>query len=133
MDNGLLLASCTLSYQNTSALINNVLIDTGCAVSIFDIDLMEAMGLKPDCNSARIVRMYGVGGGSEACIEQEVHNLCIDNHICRQFRIQLGPIQSEYGFEAILGNDFMLACGLTIDLRQLTVLQHHARDVLFLN
>jgi hypothetical protein len=133
IENGLLFLTCWLEYGSRETLLQNVLVDTGCAVSIFDIDLMENLGLKPKPESARIVKMYGVGGKSEYCLEQHIQNLVIGGHTCRHFRIQLGPISNDYGFDAILGNDFLMASGLTLDLANLLVFEQKKIAEHFLN
>lgn len=131
--NGLLLASCTLVYGGQKAILHNVLLDTGCAVSIFDIDLMEDLGLMAHPEKSRIVKMYGIGGKSDSCLECHVQDLVIDGHECRHFQIQLGPISYDYGFDAILGNDFLQASGLTIDLGHLTVFEQKSAEYYYLN
>ena len=123
LEDGLLLATSAITYNRMRMIFNNVLLDTGCAASVFDIDLMESMGFKPDCKTARIVKMYGVGG-SEACIEQRIYDFGIDDHQFTAVTLQFGDIRTRYGFGAILGNDIMSACGLMLDLLHLVIRQH---------
>ena len=133
IENGLLLLTCPLRYGGRETILQNVLLDTGCSISVFDIELMECIGLHPDPKSARIVKMYGVGGHSECCLEQQVQNLIIGDTECKHFPIQLGPILSDYGFDAILGNDFLMASGMTIDLGNLAICEKGLVDIQFLN
>ncbi|MGV3489137.1 MAG: hypothetical protein ACO1OC_11205 [Tuberibacillus sp.] len=133
LEDGLLMASCSITYKGISTVFSNVLLDTGCAASVFDIDLMESIGFNPDYQSARIVKMYGIGGDSEACIEQRIRDLVIDDHEVVEFTIHLGPIRTVYGFDIILGNDFMSACGLTLDLLQLAILKQNATNISYIH
>ncbi|WP_051263352.1 aspartyl protease family protein [Tuberibacillus calidus] len=123
LEDGLLMASCAITYKGNRTVFSDVLLDTGCAASVFDIDLMESMGFKPDCKTARIVKMYGVGG-SEACIEQRIYSLGIDDHQFAALTLHLSDIRTRYGFDAILGNDIMSTCGLMLDLLHLVIRQH---------
>jgi hypothetical protein len=64
MQNGLPIVSFELMYSNFIYL-ENVLLDTGCAITVFDTDIVSAVGLKIDSQRGRAVRMYGIGGQSE--------------------------------------------------------------------
>lgn len=109
---GLAVASLVIKYNNKSIQLKNVLLDTGCAVSVFDTDEVAAAGLVPDLHQGSIVCMTGVGGRGEYCIQQEADLLEIDNYLLYHFRYQLANIKEAYQFDAILGNDFLTASGL---------------------
>ncbi len=119
--NGLPIVSFPLIYNNQTILLNNVLLDTGCSTTIFDTDVVDQIGLEIDFINGRSVRMFGVGGQSELCYQQEVSNLSIDNLSLQKFNIQLGITKDSYGFEAILGIDIMLYFGFKIDFVNLKV------------
>lgn len=46
--NGLPVTDIELIYNSHSTLLENVLLDTGCATTIFDTDLVENIGLVID-------------------------------------------------------------------------------------
>jgi hypothetical protein len=119
--NGLPIVSFPLTYNNQTILLNNVLLDTGCSTTIFDTDVVDQIGLEIDFINGRSVRMFGVGGQSELCYQQEISNLEIDNLSLKSFNIQLGITKDSYGFEAILGIDIMLYFGFKIDFVNLKV------------
>lgn len=119
--NGLPIVSFPLTYNNQTILLNNVLLDTGCSTTIFDTDVVDQIGLEIDFINGRSVRMFGVGGQSELCYQQEISNLVIDNLSLQSFNIQLGITKDSYGFEAILGIDIMLHFGFKIDFVNLKV------------
>lgn len=119
--NGLPIVSFPLTYNNQTILLNNVLLDTGCSTTIFDTDVVDQIGLEIDFINGRSVRMFGVGGQSELCYQQEISNLAIDNLSLQSFNIQLGITKDSYGFEAILGIDIMLHFGFKIDFVNLKV------------
>lgn len=66
-------------------------------------------------------RMYGIGGTSEICYEQIIPNLKIDTIQFTSFPIQLGSIQEPYGFDGILGIDFMLRAKQKADFESLQI------------
>lgn len=61
--------------------------------------------------------MYGVGGESELCFEQTILDLDIDNYLMDSFQLQLGITKETYGFNGIIGVDYMINSGLIIDFQ----------------
>ncbi|CAM3050508.1 MULTISPECIES: aspartyl protease family protein [Paenibacillus] len=119
--NGLPIIEVLFTYQNQSVLLPNVLLDTGCATTIFDIDLIEPTGLTIDPIQGRAVRMYGIGGQSELSFQQPVHSLTLNHHTLNDFVIQLGQTKEPYGFDGILGVDFLSTLQLNIDFKDMVV------------
>lgn len=119
--NGLPIVPLVLTYNHKSIILNNVLLDTGCATTIFDTDSVEPIGLDPDFINGKAVRMYGVGGQSELCYQQNVQHLKINHILLESFTIQLGLTKEPYGFDAILGVDIFSSFGLKIDFEKLIV------------
>jgi len=115
MEDGLPIVTVSLRYKGRMLRLDDVLLDTGCSTTIFDTDEVEVMGLIIDRKNGRPRRMYGVGGESELCYEQTVNDLEIDNYHLDSFQIQLGITKETYGFNGILGVDFMIKSGLIID------------------
>lgn len=75
MQDGLPIVTISMTYQGSKICLDNILLDTGCATTIFDTDEVEPIGLVIDRANGRPKRMYGVGGESELCYEQIVPNL----------------------------------------------------------
>lgn len=48
VDNGLPIATVELMFQDCKKILDQVLIDTGCAVTIFDTDVMAEIGVTID-------------------------------------------------------------------------------------
>jgi hypothetical protein len=119
--NGLPIVSLTVSYKGRSICLENVLFDTGCAATVLDTDILASIGLHIDFINGTAKRMYGIGGKSEACYEQIAPDLIIDDIHFKQFRLQLGSIQEPYGFEGILGIDYMQQTGLKADFGKLSI------------
>lgn len=123
MQDGLPVVSIDLSYKGNKICLDNVLIDTGCSTTILDTDEVEQIGLIIDRKSGRPRRMYGVGGESELCYEQTVTHLEIDNCLMDSFQLQLGITRETYGFNGIIGVDFMVKSGLIIDFQKMNTTQ----------
>lgn len=118
MEDGLPIVSVVLGYKGRILILDDVLLDTGCSNTIFDTDEVEEVGLIIDRKKGRPRRMYGVGGESELCYEQTVKELEIDSFLLDSFQIQLGITKETYGFNGILGVDFMEKSGLVIDFKE---------------
>lgn len=115
IENGLPIAMVELVYEGKIKTLNNVLFDTGCAVSIFDTDLMAEIGLSLDFVEGIPTKMYGVGGYGEICNQQIVNGLSIDGQLLKKYELQLGMVSEMYGFDGLLGIDFMMKTGLSIE------------------
>ncbi len=118
MFDGLPIDSVSLTYKGKTMCLHDILLDTGCYTTIFDTDEVEEIGLIIDRKNGRPRRMYGVGGESELCYEQTVSDIKIDNYLIDSFPLQLGITKETYGFNGILGVDFMMKLGLIIDFQR---------------
>jgi hypothetical protein len=121
IENGLPIVSFLLTYREQTISMSNVLFDTGCASTILDTDLVAKIGLYLDMINGTAKRMYGVGGASELCYEQVVEGAQIGTIILPSFKLQLGMTREPYGFDGILGIDFMTAAGLNVDFKKMTI------------
>jgi hypothetical protein len=121
LEDGLPIVSVSLGYKGKIIILDDVLLDTGCSNTIFDTDEVEGVGLIIDRKNGSPRRMYGVGGESELCYEQNVKELEIDNFRLDSFQLQLGITKETYGFNGILGVDFMIKSGLVIDFNEKAV------------
>lgn len=125
LQNGLPIVSVTLTYNDQSAILQNVLFDTGCAATVFDTDALAAINIHIDFINGQAKRMYGVGGTSEICYEQHIPDLLIEQLRLNDFPIQLGSIQEPYGFDGILGIDFMMRAKCKVDFENLNIVLTH--------
>lgn len=112
------IVSVLLTFKGRKIRLDDVLLDTGCSTTIFDTDEVEEVGLIIDRKNGKPRRMYGVGGESKLCYEQIVKELQIDHFALDSFLIQLGITKETYGFNGILGVDFMIKTGLIVDFNE---------------
>jgi len=121
LQNGLPIVSLTLSRNDHSIVLHNVLFDTGCAATVFDTDALAAIGIHIDFINGRAKRMYGIGGTSEICYEQQISELRIEQVTLSDFSIQLGSIQEPYGFDGIVGIDFMMRTKCKVNFETMNI------------
>lgn len=119
MEDGLPLVKVSLEYKGNKINLENVLFDSGCANTIFDTDLLDEIGLDIDLIQGKVRRMYGVGGQGELCYKQMVNNFGIDSRNFPCFCMQFGLTRESYGFDGILGIDFMIQTGLIADFNKM--------------
>lgn len=120
MDDQLPLISVGIEYDGKKMVFSNILLDTGSSSTILDTDLAEEIGLLLDLENAITRKMYGIGG-TEICIEQKVSGMTIGGFKLTDFTIQLGDVREMYGFDGIIGSDFLLAHKLIIDFENMEV------------
>lgn len=114
--------SASLKFNGKQKIFNYLLLDTGCSSTILDTDLAEGMDLLIDLENATTRKMYGIGG-TEICIEQKISDLTIDEYRLHDFTLQLGDVNNMYGFEGIIGNDFLMLNKLVVDFNRMVVRQ----------
>ncbi|WP_425447925.1 aspartyl protease family protein [Dethiothermospora halolimnae] len=121
MIDGLPTVEVKIKYNNKEKMLRNVLIDTGSSNTILDVDSVQDIGLVIDPLKGKARRMYGVGGESELCYEQNVENLTVGEYLLNNFTLQLGMTKENYGFECILGVDFMVENKVILDFERLSI------------
>jgi hypothetical protein len=121
LQHGLPIVSLTVTHNDKSIVLHNVLFDTGCAATVFDTDALAVIGIHIDFINGRAKRMYGVGGTSEICYEQQIPDFCIEHITLTDFPIQLGTIREPYGFDGIVGIDFMIRAKCKVDFDTMNI------------
>ena len=111
--------SVVIGYQGEAIEIDNVLVDTGSASSIFSVEALAAINIKPGPSDILYV-IRGVGG-SETVFGREVDYVMLGDKRLANFEIEVGGM--DYGFEinGILGMDFLTEVGAIINLRDLRI------------
>lgn len=121
MNNGLPLISVKLGYKSSTITLESVLLDTGCAISVFDTDIVSTLGLTINTEIGRAVRMYGIGGKSELAFQQTIDEISIDSNHLSNYTLQLAMTKIPYGFDAILGVDYFTRSQAVIDFKNFVV------------
>lgn len=121
LQQGLPIVSLALTKNNQSVVLQNVLFDTGCAATVFDTDALAELDIYIDFINGQAKRMYGVGGTSEICYEQQIPDLYIEHIALTDFPIQIGSIQEPYGFDGIVGIDFMIRAKCKVNFKTMNI------------
>jgi hypothetical protein len=107
-----------LSYQGQSVVIQDVLVDTGSASSLF-ADAVASISLFPQpTDELRLIR--GVGG-TEAVFSRIIDNVEVDERQLTQFEIEIAGMDYGFAINGILGMDFLARTGAIINLAKMQI------------
>jgi len=120
--NGLPYVSVSLNHKGCQITLDNVLLDTGSAGSIFSADSLLNIGLKLEVNDS-VHRIRGVGG-TEFVFAKRISCLSVGRLQVNDFEIEVGAMDYGFEIEGILGTDFLLMVGAHIDLAELEIYSH---------
>ncbi len=116
---GLPYVPATLMYRGRQLELENVLLDTGSAGTIFSTDKLLAIGLQYDADDM-VRRIRGVGG-AEFVFSKLVDRLSLGELQVNDFRIEVGGMDYGFDIDGIFGMDFLVQVGAVIDLSRLEV------------
>ncbi len=108
---GLIWVSIGIEYEGKEHRIDNCILDTGSATTAIDIDLVNFNYHKP----TKIKRLFGIGGGTQEVVSQEIDALIIDGKILKCVEIEFGDFQKELGINGFIGNDVLCHSIINID------------------
>lgn len=115
---GLPQVSMSLFYRDRRLDVENVLLDTGSASTIFSANRLLDIDLR--CDPTDILnRIRGVGG-TEFVFSKTIDRLSLGDLTVADFEIEVGAMDYGFNFEldGILGMDFLEQVGAVIDLRR---------------
>ena len=111
--------SVTLMQGGKTAVFENVLLDTGSGSSVFSAHMLQQAGILPRPD-AIVRQMVGVGG-SESVVEVNVDAIHSGTLSMNNFVIESGSVNYGFGFDGILGFDFLQQTGAIIDLHKMEI------------
>ena len=100
--------------------IDNVLVDTGSAATIFASDYVRKFGIDSEPED-RIQKIVGVGG-NEYVIEKRIDVLIIDGVSIEDSIIQVGDMDYGFGINGIIGGDLLIRTKMIIDYERRAIL-----------
>ena len=112
--------SITAVHSGIEFIIDNVLVDTGSAATIFASDYIRKFGIYSEPED-KVRKIVGVGG-NEYVIEKRIDALIIDSVSIEDCIIQIGDM--DYGFEinGIIGGDLLMRTKMLIDYEKCAIL-----------
>jgi hypothetical protein len=99
--------------------LNNVLLDTGCAGTILDADVVTEIGVKPEGTDQTAV-IHGIGG-SEIVFTKWFDSITLGNISVNQCKVEIGVMDYGIDIQGILGFDFIREAKLIIDTIRMEV------------
>jgi hypothetical protein len=121
LQDGLPVAAVTLTHGAQQLVLENVVIDTGSAGTVFSIDQVEAIGLRLEPEDV-IVPVRGVGG-TEFVFVKQIDRLSLgEGLIAHGFPIDVGALDYGFAIDGILGIDFLMQARAVIDLARMEIL-----------
>lgn len=116
---GLPFVTATLVYQGKKLEVEEVLLDTGSAGTMFSCDQVASIGLVAEPQDP-LRQIRGVGG-FEFVFVRRVDRLVMGDLEVRNFEVEIGVMDYGFEIEGIVGMDFLIQSGALIDLAQLEV------------
>lgn len=119
LQNGLPYVAVEVFYRGRYLELDNVLLDTGSAGTVFSIDKLLDVGLEYAADDA-VRRIRGVGG-TEFVFAKTVERLALSDIHVDDFEIEVGAMNYGFEIDGIVGLDFLLRVGAVIDLATMEV------------
>lgn len=111
--------SAVLGFQGKALHLEDVVLDTGSAASVFSADEVAGVGILPEPTDS-LYQVRGVGG-FEFIYSKRVDWLECDTLRVEPFEIQVGALDYGFPVQGLLGLDFLIAAKALIDLGVLEI------------
>ena len=112
-------AAVTLAYQGAQVTIENVLVDTGSARTIFAADVVANINITPAPDDI-LYTIRGVGG-TEVVFSRQVDYVQLGERQLSHFEIEVGGMDYGFDIQGILGMDFLQQAGVILNLAALEI------------
>lgn len=106
-----------MGFAGGTLRLDDVVIDTGSAASVFPADLVRPLGIEP-LPTSTLRRLLGVGG-AEFVFSHPIDSLSVGALKLEDCEIQVGAMEYGFALNGLLGMDFLLAVRALIDLDQM--------------
>jgi hypothetical protein len=114
VQDGLPYISATITHKGQTLTLENVLLDTGSAGTIFSADKVVAAGLEYGTDDT-VHRIRGVGG-AEFVFTKHAESLAVGDLRLNNFEIEVGAMDYGFAIDGIIGIDFLSQVKAVIDL-----------------
>lgn len=113
---GLLFTSIQITYNGVSKVIDNMVIDTGCARTLIVSEVVEEINIRVEPDDELIV-CQGIGG-TEVSFVKHIDFIKLGNIEFKNKNIDFSSIDYE-GINGLIGLDLLIEAGIIIDLDKL--------------
>jgi hypothetical protein len=116
---GLPFVELEVTFREKKLKLNNVLLDTGSAGTIFNANVVEEIGVVPEKNDI-VDTIRGVGGVEYVYVKN--FDLLQFGEISQNnFEVEIGNMDYGIEIDGILGFDFICSANLVIDTNKMLV------------
>ncbi len=119
LEHGLLFVSASLTHSGKQIRCEKALIDTGSLGTIFSIEKVLDIGIRPEPDDA-VRELRGVGG-TEFVFIRQLDKLCLGDFQMTDFEIEIGAMDYGIDIDGIIGLNFLLQAKAKIDLERLAL------------
>jgi len=116
MHNGLPYVQVSLIHHNQHQTLDNIVLDTGSAGTVFSADAVLNIGLQLEFDD--IVREVRGVGGTEFVFSKRIDSLSLGKFELKNFEIEIGAMDYGFVIDGIVGINFLHQVGAWIDLTQ---------------
>lgn len=109
----------TITFRGQTIKCENVLLDTGSAGTLFNVDKLIEIGVKPEPNDITHT-IYGIGG-TEFVYSKMMDIIQVGDAKLQNFQIEIGAMDYGLELDGIIGFDFMRELGLIIDTKNMKI------------
>lgn len=113
---GLLFTSIQITYNGVSKVIDNMVIDTGCARTLIVSEVVEEINIRVEPDDELIV-CQGIGG-TEVSFVKHIDLIKLENIEFKNKDIDFSNIDYE-GINGLIGLDLLIEAGIIINLDKL--------------
>jgi hypothetical protein len=116
---GLPFMSVSLVVEGATVQIDNALIDTGAASSLFNIEKIFEHGFTIQ-DTDIVCEMVGIGG-SEHVIQRKISSILVANRQVENPTVQFGKMDYGFSIDGIVGSDILRELSAVIDFDKDTI------------
>ncbi|SHK44912.1 Aspartyl protease [Clostridium cavendishii DSM 21758] len=120
--NGLIYTSITLTHEDKSIVIDDVIIDTGASHTIIVADFLENMDVSFS-EEDKLVKASGYGGTVCYSVRKRIDSITCGDIKLDNLKIDFGEIDPNERVNGLLGLDFCIKAGVVIDLVDLAIIK----------
>ena len=118
---GLLFVSVTLIHNGATQNVDNVILDTGAAQSIIDMNTVESMDIAAEREDS-FVFLTGLGG-QEPALRKRIDCIQFDTYEVRNEEMDFAFLDAHPGINGLLGLDILIPGHFVIDLSAMEIYQ----------
>jgi len=106
-------------FKGKKLYLENVLLDTGSAGTIFDADVVADIGVRPEDTDQTAI-LHGIGG-TEIVFTKWFDSVTLGDSSVSPCKIQIGAMDYGIEIQGIVGFDFIRAANLVIETVEMRV------------